>query len=290
MITLSTLKQDLEFSRGLGDIIDVLKTTALAQFRSLQLREKINEGFVGAIENCFSILRGIRSNTNHPYFFVREGKARAIVVVASDEGFLGGLTTLLVNAGLDQRTSAEDEIIVLGERGARYLEDVNVNFTLFPGITDDINYAEVEELRNYLTKGYRKGYREIVIVYPEFISLSSQKITTFRILPYQGYNSPSGGASILPEEVLVEPSFGSVIEILVELWMGVKLLEIFWSSKQSECAARIMHLEGSTQELNQLNRKLTFEYFRQVHSLSDKTIREITVSRNLLIKNKVSIG
>ena len=89
---------------------------------------------------------------------------------------------------------------------------------------------------------------------------------------------------------MVEPSFGSVIEILVELWMGVKLLEIFWSSKQSECAARIMHLEGSTQELTQLNRKLTFEYFRQVHSLSDKTIREISVSRNLLIKNKVSIG
>ncbi len=290
MITLSTLKQDLEFSRGLGDIIDVLKTTALAQFRSLQLREKINEEFVSGIDDTFSILRTIRSNVNHPYFFAREGMGRAIVVVASDEGFLGGLTTLLVNAGLDQRKSSDDEIIVLGERGARYLEDVNVNFTLFPGITDDIEYSEVEELRDYLTRGYRKDFGEIVIVYPEFISLSSQKITTLRFLPYQGYNRPAGSAGVLPEEVLVEPSFGSAIEILVELWMGVKLLEIFWSSKQSECAARIMHLEGSTQELNQLNRKLSFEYFRQAHSLSDKTIREISVSRNLLIKSKANIG
>ncbi|MFA5115998.1 MAG: FoF1 ATP synthase subunit gamma [Candidatus Omnitrophota bacterium] len=290
MITLSTLKQDLEFSRGLGDIIDVLKTTALAQFRSLQLREKINEEFVNDIESCFSTLRLIRSNINHPYFFAREGKARAIVVVASDEGFLGGLTTSLVNAGLDQRASAEDEIIVLGERGARYLEDVNADFTLFPGITDEINYKEVEDLRDYLINGYRKGYKEIVIVYPEFISLSSQKITTFRMLPYQGYNRAKGPVRALPEEVMVEPSFGSVLEVLVELWMGVKLLEIFWSSKQSECAARIMHLEGSTQELTQLNRKLTFEYFRQVHSLSDKTIREISVSRNLLIKSKTNIG
>jgi len=43
-----------------------------------------------------------------------------------------------------------------------------------------------------------------------------------------------------------------------------------------------MHLEGSTQELSHMNQRLAFNYFRQVHAVSDKTIREISASRIFL--------
>jgi hypothetical protein len=45
-----------------------------------------------------------------------------------------------------------------------------------------------------------------------------------------------------------------------------------------------MHLEGSAQELIQLKQTLAFEYFRQLHSARDKTIREISASKVLLGK------
>jgi F0F1-type ATP synthase gamma subunit len=84
--------------------------------------------------------------------------------------------------------------------------------------------------------------------------------------------------------LLVEPSVTRVLNSLIELWAGFKLLEIFWLSKQSEFAARIMHLEGSTQEISHLRQRLSFEYFKQVHALKDKVIREISASKIMLGK------
>jgi len=86
------------------------------------------------------------------------------------------------------------------------------------------------------------------------------------------------------DEMLFEPSLIKLSESVVKLWLGFRIEELFWSSKQAEFAARIMHLEGSTQELNLLKQKLSFEYFRQIHGLRDKVIREISASKILLNK------
>ena len=291
MITLMKLKQELRFSQDLGDITDVLKSTALIQFRLFQLKDKPSQDFFKELEKYLRLLKS--QSINHPYFLDRENLPTVLVVVTSDEGFLGELNTLLVNTCLDQRKSGNDEIIVLGERGARYLEDAKEKFVSFPGISHNVNLNEAEDLRSYLLKVFRqRRFGRVLIFYPEFLSLTAQKVTKFQLLPLL---SPPEQASeseekILSEaafieeleDLLIEPSLNRVLDALVSLWLGARLLHMFWSAKQSEFAARIMHLEGSTQELSHLNRRLAFEYFRQVHALNDKTIREISASKILL--------
>ena len=85
-------------------------------------------------------------------------------------------------------------------------------------------------------------------------------------------------------DMLIEPSGDSLLKRVIELWMGSRFLEIFRSAKLAEYAARITHLEGSTQELNHITQQLTLQYFKQVHALSDKSIREITAAKVLLKK------
>jgi F0F1-type ATP synthase gamma subunit len=196
---------------------------------------------------------------------------------------LGELNTLLVNAMLDQRKSKEDQIIVMGERGARDLEDMEEKFVLFPGVSDEIAYSQTEKIRDYLINGYRKKFGRVFVIYPQFVSVTLQRVVAYQLFPY---TIPQARTSIILEELLIEPSFHRVVEGMIELWAGYKLLELFWSSKQSEFAARIMHLEGSTQELAHLKQKLSLEYFRQVHTIRDKIIREITGSKIMLDKKR----
>jgi len=284
MPTLVKLKQELEFNRGLGDIIDTLKSAALVQFRLFQTKDKPNEAFEKEIEGVFHVIAKLLE-FKHPYFYERKGLSRAIVVVTSDEGFLGELNTLLVNAGLDERSSPRDEIIILGERGAKFLDEMGESFFTFPGIGDEIDFKSIDNLSGYLLKSYRKKYQLISVVYPEFVSLTTQRVRIIQLLPYQFSDTKQSTLTRL-DEVIIEPTVNSVLESLVRLYLGYKFFEIFWSSKQSEYAARIMHLESSTSELSFLNQKLAFNYFRQVHAISDKTIREISASRSLLGKNK----
>lgn len=282
MITLPSIKQDLEFSQSLAEIVDVLKISALMQFRSFQLKEKPHKSFLKQIEVSLDLL--INSGIQHPYLFRREKLPTAVVVIASDEGFSGELNTLLINAGLGIRKSKGDEIIILGERGARYLEEMRASFLFFPGISAEVEFKEAEAIRDYIFKNYRHKFSRIVIVYPEFVSLAIQKISILQLLPYASENTLIKSNIKKIEDLLREPSPERVLDGLIWLWTGFKLWEVFWSSKQSEYAARIMHLEGSTQELSQLNQGLLFQYSRQMHSLSDKAIREISAAKILLGK------
>jgi len=282
MITLAKLKRSLEFNKSLGTIIDILKTTALVQFRSFQYKDKPNAEFLKEIEDPFDIFWIKR--IKHPYFFERLSLPSAIIIITSDEGFLGGLNTLLINAALEHRRSKKDELIVLGERGARYLEDIKENFVPFPGISAEAGWKEPEKVASYVLGGYKKKFGSIFVSYPKFISLTHQKVEALQLLPRLLGEGSKSDLSRATAEVSIEPTDSRVVEAAVELWVRYRLFEIFWLSKQSEFAARIMHLEGSTHELSSLNQRLRFDYFRRVHALSDKTIREISAAKVLLKK------
>ena len=162
-----------------------------------------------------------------------------------------------------------------------------MSFELFPGFTEDVDRNGLEAICGYLLKNYLAKFGRVFIVYPRFFSLTMQRIEAVSVLPFTKPETEATPPSGLTREaLLIEPSVRQVIRRLIELWLDFKILDIFWSSKQSEYAARIMHLEGSTQELSHLNERLLFEYFRQVHTLRDKSIREISASKALLEKGR----
>jgi ATP synthase F1 gamma subunit len=283
MRSVAELKQDLSISRSLGDIIDVLKSAATIQLRAFQTKQAPNINLFNEIQNCLNLLSA--RIPSHPYLSQRKSLPSAIVVISSDEGFLGELNTLLINAVIDRRRRGEDKIIVLGLRGESYLRDMEEDFVSFAGIPDDVTYKEAQRLKDYLIDDYRRKAGRIIVVYPEFISITVQKVKIVTLLPYtveESRQKDENRQEAMPrftEETLFEPSARRTLEMLIDLYTGFRLFQIFWSSKLSEFSARIMHLEGSTQELSHLNHRLSLEYFRQVHALRDKVIREISAAK-----------
>ncbi|MFQ5681213.1 MAG: F0F1 ATP synthase subunit gamma [Candidatus Omnitrophota bacterium] len=283
MFTLTKLKQEKEFIADMGEIIDTFKVAALIQFRIFQGRKHTDNNFLEELERCFDLLRLFPSKDKKTSSSLSQ---RTIVAITSDEGFLGELNTLIINAALDRRSSAEDRIIVLGDVGARYMENIKQPFVYFSGVSDDLDYGYVERLRRYLLSGFDEHFAALDVVYPRFISLTEQRITTIHLLPY----SPEAGRSstgIRREEIMFGSSLKNLIRSIEGLLLGFRLSEIFSSAKQSEYAARIMHLEGSSEEISHLRQRLNLSYFKQVHSLSDKSIREISAAKVMLRKGNV---
>jgi F0F1-type ATP synthase gamma subunit len=72
-----------------------------------------------------------------------------------------------------------------------------------------------------------------------------------------------------------------MIEYLVYLWMGQAFYEILGFSRLSELSARYIHLENSSQKIQEVEKKLRLQYFRVRHELIDKSMREIFSSRSI---------
>lgn len=281
MIPLVKLRENLKFAKELREMIEVLKWATASQFRSLQQKKVGAEEFKLRLEDFLSIAKVCRFK--HAFLMERANLPKAVLMITSDEGFVGSLNALVLNAGVEQ-VSGDDEVIVVGERGARYLSETQTKaFTFLPGIGDDITYKRAAAIRDLLiAKFLKKEISKVVVVYPRFLSLTVQRVDMVKILPCDDVlrqESKSSESVLKAEHFLVEPTMDAVMEYLVRMWIMQKIYEILWDSKLSECAARIIHLEGSYEESMNTNKQLMYEYFKHLHARSDKNIREIFASR-----------
>lgn len=299
MIPMAELKQNLELNKSMGSIIETLKAGSAIQVREFQLKRRASDRLFLMLRECFDTISR-RSIIKHPFFSNDQSLPACIALVTSDDGFVGELNTSIINTALENKKDPKDEFVVLGERGAHYFEDRNEPFVSFPGINEDIKPPEIRGVKKYIINGYSKRkFGRVMIVYPESASVGSWKVNTTELLPFSSsFSTPVSSPGLdkpiahdrpgletgVEDDLIIEPSISSIAEGLVQLWLDVVLYNIFWSSKFSEFGARLMHLEGSEQELVRMKQQLSLQYFKHVHEIADRTIREILSARIALEK------
>jgi len=278
------IRSDLQFNNLMESIIEVLKGVAATEYFHLQSRRKNFDEFEGYLREVFQIVK--LGNFAHPYLGT-ESSANNIILITSDTGFLGELNIAVVNQALAQYKKS-DCLTVVGQEGSRYIEEQDIKHAAFGGIDDNITYAGVVKLRDHIIKEFwSKKLGGTIIIYPHFVSFAVQKIEQFQLFPCrflfpqegkpQGADSQPAGLKVQPEEeeVIFDSPVKRIVECLVKIWIGQLIHLIFWESKLSEWAARVMHLEGSADEVKRQGRAVRLEFFRALHENSDRNIREI---------------
>ncbi|MGH7272863.1 MAG: F0F1 ATP synthase subunit gamma [Nitrospiria bacterium] len=304
------LKKELRATADLMELVDVLKRVAASQFQSLDRKRQSMDWTTAkmpsegerptseqtsqqsewataiahseaqgpplslrvVLEDFFRLIPP--QQRRHP-FLEKPSPPLGMVIVTSDEGFLGGLNATVIQKALSARDGQQAELIVLGERGRIYLEDLNEPFTCFRGVGEHITGPAVERLRDYIVEQYlRRKFARVLVFYPRSRSFTQQEVASLQLLPYERPSQSAEVASSDPREVILEPSAYLIIEYLIKLWLTRKIHEVFWQSKLSELAARAMHLEASFLELAQQKKKQTLQYFRSLHEVTDTSIRE----------------
>jgi len=283
MLSAQKLKKELELNAELTELLDVLKGIASSQFRALEKKKERFATFLDAFEGFFKMIDF--SSIDHPFAKDTSGKL-GIIMVTSDEGFMGGLNTRVINTALNYTGAKEAHLIVIGERGAGYLSGLGHNFVKFPGIIGEERYEAALKLKDYIMKeGLSGKFSRLILVYPKSVSFTVQKVEVVKILPcselFEKQRTEDRGQRT--EEVIIESSLGSIIEFLLGAWITEKLFEVFEDSKLYEFSARTVHLEESHQVLLQRGRGIQFQYFRSHHDLVDRGMRE-TFSAQLIRK------
>ncbi len=263
------------FNKNLEDLIEVMKLAATTQFNQFRSRQEPSADFIHQLDEVFEVL--FSSGIPKDLLVSQESLPALVLLVSSDEGFLGELNFLLVNKLLDIKRP-QDIVLCVGNQGANYLKETEVDFSFLESPGEKIDSEKLGKIRDSVFKQYlKRSVGKVYVIYSRFINITAQQIELESLLPLEKTTSSTKPV----RDLLIEPSHHLVIEGWIKQWLSFRLYQIFWSSKLAEFAARIMHLEGSVQELGKINGHLRMEYFKYLHGLSDKSIRELTAARLL---------
>lgn len=293
MFKMTKLRENMDFNKLMRRILDALKGVASAEYSRLQAERREFANLEGLLKDFFESVK--LGGVKHPFFDVSPGP-KNIILITSDASFLGKLNMSVVKPGLEQYKKG-DILTVVGRQGVRYLEEFGEEFTTFAGIDDNISYQGVTKLRDHIIETFlKKKLSGVTIIYPHFVSFAVQTIQQLQVFPCKFLFAHGEGSeaeeignreSLLggfEQEVIIEPSGKSVAEYLIRVWLTQSIHLIFWESKLSEWAARVVHLEKSVNETKKQDKILRLKYFRLLHQISDQNIREIFCNRLVLRK------
>lgn len=284
MASLIQLRQEIEFNKSLGLLLEVLRSIAAQQFQVLERSFRSNERLFDAIQTIAALLD--LEHFTHP--FTQAGGPVGVIMVTSDTGLLGGLNNQVVALALQEYQQNPGEMIVIGRRGASALQEQGLPCREFPGIQDMGRRLLACQVRDYAFEQLaRFKLGALNIVYPRALSFTVQRVELARAVPCQGWLAAPGTAlgGFRGGTILLESPRGKVLEYLVWLWLGEKLFEVLGTSRLAELAARSVHLEGSTQELQRQGKQLQQKYFRKRRELIDSSMRELFAARSLYGKS-----
>lgn len=282
------IKEDLLFNAEFMGLLEIMKNIAIAQFRSLQKKKSRFVRFSQLLDGFFQMvdIRKAPHNLINP-----KTDKRAVIAITSDEGFMGDLNFQVMDAAFLRKRALADEIIIVGESGARYMKDMGKYFTVFKSPADaEARHTIAVELKDHIIRGIaEERFGRVAVYFPNPISFMIQRVDAVELLPLTAFFSQQAEAPGHDNPVIVESPAEGIIEYLAEEFIEQKLMELLEDSKLSEFAARSAHLERSGQELGEKQKKLKTQYFRAYHEVIDKNTREL-FSSQIIIKRKAKDG
>ena len=279
MANITQLKQEILFNQRLGGLLDALKSIAAQQFQMLERTLRSNLVFFDAIQTIAGIFNLERMS--HP--FAKGDGPMAVIAVTSDTGLLGGLNQQVIGMAVQEFRRNPGEMLVIGERGIASIQEARLPCHPFSSTTEGGWPALAAQVRDYALGQVLAGrFGELSIVHPMALSFTVQRIELIRVLPCTEWlRTLTGPRDTRSGDLLMESSVASVLEYLVWLWLGQKMVDVLGMSRLAEFAARSVHLEGSSQELSRRGKKLQLRYFRERRELIDRNIRELAAAKSL---------
>lgn len=273
MQSIPKIKEEMHLNVYMAELMEILKGIAVSEYWTLLKKQGRFKRFMDAFNGFFNILDF--SSVDHP--FARDTGKLAILMVTSNEGFMGGLNARVIETALAHPEAGAAALIMVGEQGAVRLDGLKRPFKRFGGITTEASYTAAVDLRNYIVQEVKKGaFQRLVVYYPKSVSFMVQRVEELRVLPcIELFQKKEKAAPEEADGLVLESSLSEMIQYLVETWIIQKFYEIFEESKLAEFSARTVHLEESFQLLRERGKGIRFQYLRGWHELIDKGMRDI---------------
>ncbi len=221
----------------------------------------------------------------HPLLARRAEKKALVLVLSADRGLCGAFNTNIHKAAervwAEKRAAGAEVVFAtvgrkareyLGRRGANVIQD-------FTHIYDGLDLDKARLVTKWLVPRFEKGEVDsITLVYNEFKSAITQKVTHEALLPLgngSGPARPEAGDKFGPSDLLYEPNQRALLERLVPMYFEISVYRALLESQASFFGAQMTAMDSATRNAKEMIARLTLSYNRARQAAITKELMEI---------------
>ena len=287
MANLQDLRRRVRSVRNMQKITRAMKMVAAARLRRSQERVVAARPYANTMMRVLARLAERTGDFHHPLLDERGDEHVVIALVTADKGLCGGFNTNLVKAAqqfIRENPGKKVDLVTIGRKGRDFFRRRPVNIVgEYVNVTArTIDHEDAAAIARDLMAMFTaedSTIDKVYIVYNEFKSVLSQRVTTRQLLPV-GTEALDAGADTVatPEgEALIDyiyeqpPAkiFGELLPRYVETQLFYALLE----STASEHGARMTAMDSASKNAGEVIETLTLNMNR---------VRQASITREII--------
>jgi F-type H+-transporting ATPase subunit gamma len=265
MATLRDIRKRLKAIQSTKKITSAMKMVAAAKMRKVQDRMLNFRPYASRMGTVLTDLASVAEREIHPLLALRMRKNVEVIVITSDKGLCGAFNTNILKAANKYIQELKKENIgltlsVVGRKSRDFFKRRNIPMrNAWTGLSGRISYENAQEIAGNLIEGYTsEAFDEVVVIYNEFKSMISQKVTIMKLLPVGVIEDKEGKEeSSMKADYLYEPSRAAIFERLLPKYIEIQVYRALLESSAAEEAARMAAMENATKSCSELITKIT---------------------------------
>ena len=276
MPSLRDIRKRIRSVRNTQQITKAMKMVAAAKLRKAQDAILSARPYAQMLDQIISEVAARADSVPHPLLTVRPPKKVELVVLTSDRGLAGGFNSNVLRRAArfiydKQQAQEQFEISTIGRKGLEFFRRRRIPVRRdFAGLYS--NYPAAADIAADFAARFTAGEVDAVfLLYNEFVSAISQRITSVQLLPMQ---SPEASAA-KGVDFKYEPDREAVLEKLVPQALTIKFYRALLESVASEQGARMSAMEKATSNASDMIDRLTLFYNRTRQAVITKELMEI---------------
>jgi len=237
--SLRQLKSRIRSVKNTKQITKAMQLVAASKMRRAQELDKASEPYTQAASELLTYLASQGTTDTHPLFNQRVVKTRLLIVIASDKGLVGAYNANVIKAYIreleaDRKNGVRNVTIAVGRKVSQFaarLKNIDV-IGVYEQLADHPAGGELHAILDTARQKFVSGEVDAVdVIYTEFISSITQKVTQKRVLP-AGFRETEVANEV--REALYEPDIETVLDGVAYRLIGAQIFQALLDAKASE--------------------------------------------------------
>src|SRR5262245_13760829 len=298
MPSLQDIRRRIRSVKSMQQLTRAMKMVAAARLRRAQDRVIAARPYANTMSRVLARLSERASDYSHPLLDRRGDGHYLLVLVTADRGLCGGFNTNLIKAAqgfMRENQGKRVDLVTVGRKGRDFFKRRNASIVEeYLSVTarafDHTEAAEIADRVMALFTDESSTIDRVFLIYNEFKSVLSQRVTIKQILPIGAEALGGEAADQTPEpaasmiDYLYEQPPAEIFGRLLPRYVETQIFHALLESVASEHGARMAAMDAASKNAGDVISRLTLNMNRVRQAAITREIIEVVSGAQALKK------